>query len=151
MKRLLGLTIAATLLLPGVLAAQPRRGAPSRERVGRISGIIADCERRTNEFKVTLARALEHSELRRGGREDQLNRDAGQLERAMNGLRESWNRGHDPERSRRNVRSAISAGRDINRTMARHRLRESVQHEWDVVRGELNRLAEAFDEPRIRW
>ena len=30
-------------------------------------------------------------------------------------------------------------------------MRESVQREWDVVRGELNRLAEAFDEPKIRW
>jgi hypothetical protein len=30
-------------------------------------------------------------------------------------------------------------------------LRDSIQREWNVVRDELNRLAEAFDEPKIRW
>ena len=157
MKRHLIVGVAVVLALSGVLAAQSRprerpqdRGRPG-ERVGRISGVVADLERRTDEFQTALRRALEHGDPRRSGREDQLSRDAAQLARAMDRLRESWNRDHDPARSRRNAATAISAGRDINRTLSRHGLRDSIQREWSVVRDELNRLAESFDEPKIRW
>jgi hypothetical protein len=141
------------IALSGMVAAGQRpqdRGRPG-DRVGRIGGVVADLERRTDEFQAALRRALDRSDLRRTGREDQLNRDAAQLARAMDRLKESWNRDHDQSRSRRNAAAAISAGRDLNRTMVRHRLRDSIQREWTAVRDELNRLAEAFDEPRIRW
>jgi hypothetical protein len=157
MKTHLIVGVAVVLGLSGVLAAGPRpsqrpqdRGRQG-DRAGRISGVIADLERRTDEFQVALRRALERGDRGRQGREDQLNRDAAQLARAMDRLKESWNREHDQARSRRSAATAISAGQDINRTLSRHRMRESVQREWDVVRGELNRLAEAFDEPKIRW
>jgi hypothetical protein len=121
------------------------------ERRGRVAGIIADCERRTDEFKVALKRALDRSPLGGTRREDDLNRDAAKLERAMNRLRDSWNADRDFERSRKHLNVALSAGQDINRSMSRHRLRGNVQREWDVVRNELNRLAEVFREPKIRW
>jgi hypothetical protein len=35
--------------------------------------------------------------------------------------------------------------------MIRRRLHPDVQRQWDIVRGELNRLAEVFELPRIRW
>ena len=69
----------------------------------------------------------------------------------MNRLRDAWNADRDYERSRRLVGAAISAGQDINRGLQRHRLREHVQREWEVVRAELNHLAEVFDQPTIRW
>jgi hypothetical protein len=157
MKKHLIMGVAVVLAFSGVLAALPRpsqrpqdRGR-SGERVGRISGVVADLERRTNEFQAALHRSMERGDTRRSGREDQLSRDAAQLARAMDRLRESWNGDHDPARSRRNAAAAISAGRNINRTLSRHRLRDSIQREWNVVRDELNRLAEAFDEPKIRW
>jgi HAMP domain-containing protein len=149
--------MAVVLVLSGVLAARTQRpgrpqdrGRPD-ERVGRIAGVVADLERRTDEFQTALRRTMGRSDLRGRGREDQLNRDAAQLARAMDRLRESWNGDHDPARSRKNAATAISAGRSINRTLARHRLRESIQREWNAVRDELNRLAEAFNEPKIRW
>jgi hypothetical protein len=158
MKKFGVVAIAAALLLPVGLNAQgyPRdRRVGDRhdqdERRGRVAGIIADLERRTNEFKDALHRALEHSRLDGTRREDELNRDASRLEHAANRLRESWNADRDFERSRRNLAVAISAGQDIQRTMARHRLRTNVQREWGAVRHELNLLAEVFREPPIRW
>jgi hypothetical protein len=153
MRKFLTIGVACVLALSGLLAAERKpqdHGRPG-DRVGRIGGVVADLERRTDEFQVALRRALDHSDLRGSGREDQLNKDASQLARAMDRLKESWNRDHDQGRSRRNAAAAISAGRDLNRTMSRHRLRDSVQREWSAVRDELNRLAEAFDEPKIRW
>jgi hypothetical protein len=153
MKRHVIVGVAVVLAVSGVLAAQsrrPDRGRPD-ERVGRISGVVADLERRTDEFQAALRREMGRGDRRGPDREDQLNRDAAQLARAMDRLRESWNGDHDPPRSRKNAAAAISAGRSINRTLARHRLRGSLQREWDAVRDELNQLAEAFDQPRIRW
>jgi uncharacterized protein YpuA (DUF1002 family) len=98
-----------------------------------------------------LRAALDRSALNGTRREDQLNVDAERLERAMNRVREAWNREHDPPKTRDFVNDAISAGRDINRTMAARRLNPNVQRQWDAVRSELNRLAEAFELPRIRW
>lgn len=154
-------TLMALLLVPAGLDAQGYRdrreyGGPGdrrdhEERRGRVAAIIADCERRTDDFKVALKRALERSPLEGSRREDELNRDASKLEHAMNRLRESWNADRDFERSRRHLSVALAAGQDINRTMARHRLRGHLQREWEIVRSELNRLAEVFREPRIRW
>jgi hypothetical protein len=161
MKKFGVVAIAAALLLPVGLNAQGDRRDRDRrdrggqgdqdERRGRVAGTIADLERRTNEFKDALRRALDHSRMDGTRREDELNRDASRLEHAANRLRESWNADRDFQRSRRNLAVAIAAGQDIQRTMARHRLRGNVQREWGAVRHELNRLAEVFREPPIRW
>lgn len=152
MKNVVLLSIAAGLL-PGILPAQPRHGGPppDSERMGGISRVIADCENRTDEFQRSLRSALDHSALNNTSREDELNRDAGRLERAMNKVRESWNLEHDASRTRHFVGDAIAVSQDINRTMIRRRLNPEVQRQWDIVRRELNHLAEVFDLPKIRW
>ena len=152
MKKYLSLTIAA-VLLPGILSAQPNRRVPppGEERIGNISRVIADCESRTNEFKRSLRSALDRSALNNTTREDELNRDANRLEQAMNRVRESWNLEHNPGRTRRSVEDAITFGQGIDRTMIRRRLNPDVQRQWDIVRGELNRLADVFELPKIRW
>jgi hypothetical protein len=156
MKRIGVAAIAVALLLPVGLNAQGYgRGPDDRrdleERRGRVAGIIGDLQRRTEEFKGALRRALDRSPMEGTHREDELNRDASKLEHATNRLRDSWNADRDFERSRRHLADALAAGQDINRTMSRHRLRGQVQHEWEGVRRELNRLAEVFREPPIRW
>ena len=152
MKRYVWTSMAVALLLSGILAAQPRRDYPPRGGRGPdISRVVADCEERTNQFRVALRAALDRSGLNGTQREDQLNVDAQRLERSMNRVREAWNREHDPGRTRQFVSDAIAAGQDINRTMVRRRMNPDVQRQWEVVRGELNRLAAAFDLPRIRW
>jgi hypothetical protein len=161
MRKIGIIAIAAALLLPLSLDAQgyrDRRDGGRRgdsrdldERRGRVAGIIADLDRRTTDFKAALRRALDRSKLDGTRREDELNRDAAKLERAADRLRESWNADRDFGRSKRHLEVALSAGRDIHRTMARHRLREHVQREWDAIRHELNQLAEVFGEPKIRW
>src|ERR1035437_5276068 len=81
------LVVALVLLLPATSGAQRSRdrGSDRRERIARV---IADCEQRTNEFQRAVQRAREHSR----SREDDLERDATRLERALNKIRESWNR-----------------------------------------------------------
>ncbi|MCX6625776.1 MAG: hypothetical protein NTY38_32875 [Acidobacteria bacterium] len=165
MKMIGVVAIAVALLLAVGLDAQRNRDNRGRrddnrgpgdrrdndDRRGRVAGIVADLERRTDEFKGALRRALDRSRMDRTRREDDLNREASKLERAANRLHESWNADRDFERSRRNLAMAISAGQDIQRAMSRHRLRGDVQREWSAVRRELNMLADVFREPPIRW
>ena len=144
-RRYLALAGAVALLAPGVMLAQ--RG-PGGARIGRV---INDCAARTGDFKVSLRRALNRSRLDGTAREDQLNRDAERLDRSMQRVAEAWNADHDARRTRAHVSRAIEVSQDINRTMVRRRLHPDVQRQWSVVRAELNRLAEVFDLPRIRW
>ena len=82
MKKYLWTSMAVALLLPGILAAQPRRDYPPRGGRGPdISRVVADCEERTNQFRVSLRAALDRSALNGTRREDQLNVDAERLER----------------------------------------------------------------------
>ena len=148
MRRHLPLAVAFALVLPAIVNAQYRRQERGFERISRV---IADCEERTNIFKQQLRRALDHSAYDGTRREDELNRDAGRLERALNKIRESWNVDHNVGKTRVFVNEAITASQDINRTMVRRRLNPGVQRQWGVVRGELNRLADVFELPKIRW
>jgi len=150
MKKYVWMSMAVALLLPGIVAAQP--GYPPRDgRIANISRVVVDCQDRVIQFRSSLRAALDRSALNGTRREDQLNVDTERLERAMDRVREAWNREHDPPKTRHFVSDAIAAGQDINRTMVSRRLNPDVQRQWDAVRGELNRLAEAFELPRIRW
>jgi len=84
-------------------------------------------------------------------REEELNRHADRLERAMNRVRESWNRERNPGKTRYLVSEALTTSQEINRAMMRGRLHPEVQKQWFIVRSELNRLAEAFEVPKVRW
>jgi hypothetical protein len=146
MKKLIVLAVLLALVMPAW--AQYHHDS---ERHERIAGIIADCERRTDEFKVAFAHALDRSRVDGTYRERELNFDASRLENAMDALRQSWNRYHDYERSRDLVGAAISAAQDINRTLARHYLNSFVQEQWTVLRNEVDRLADVFRQRRIEW
>ena len=113
--------------------------------------IINDCERRTNTFRGTLRHAINESPLDHSRREEQLNRDADGLENALDRVGDSWNRDHDPGKTRRFVAEAVRLSTNINRTMLKWRLNPDAEREWDAVRGELNRLAATFSLPSIRW
>jgi len=132
----------------GILPAQRRHAGGNVEETTRV---INDCEKRTNSFKGTLHRALNRSGFNKTAREDQLNRDADRLENAMDKVGDSWNRDHDPQKTKAHVSAAIAVGQDINRTMVSWHLDPQVEQEWAAVRTELNRLAQTFHLPSIRW
>jgi hypothetical protein len=138
--------LAMAAILPGVAPAQPRR-----DRGRDIARVIADCEERTNQFRRSFRYALDRSAYRDSMREDELNRHADRLERAMNRVRESWNRERNPGKTRYLVSEALTTSQEINRAMMRGRLHPEVQKQWFIVRSELNRLAEVFEVPKIRW
>ena len=147
MRKFLPLLMALAVLWPAAAQAQPQRGRDRGDRRERIGRVIADCEERTNAFLTAVQRAWG----RESHSEDELDRNAAKLERALNRIRDGWNRDHDYNRTRANVGAALEAGRQINRTLARHRMRTRVADEWQAIRSELNNLAEVFEQPPIKW
>jgi len=140
------LVLVLAILLPQV-EAQIRRGGG---KVDETTQIINDCERRTNQFKRTLDKALARDNVRAGqGREDQLNREADKLHDAMARTGDAWNRDHDLNRARNNVNAAIVIARDIDKAMRNWNMGGDAESQWAAVRTELNHLALNLGLPKI--
>jgi len=132
-----------------VMAAPAPVRAISRDE--HIARIVSDCDARADEFQRMFRHALDHSGYRGSIRQSELDRHAEALSHSMQRVRESWNRERDPRRTRRHVEDAIRASRDINHVMNTNRFYPELHHMWSGLRGDLNRLADAFDLPRIQW
>jgi hypothetical protein len=141
--------LIALFLFPAVAHAHHR--GEQQWQFEDTTRIINDCEKRTDAFKGILRHALNESRLDHSGREKHLNRDADRLENAMDHVGDSWNRDHNPGKTRRYVAEAIAVSHDINKTMIKWHLNPEAEREWDAVRAELNRLAETFGLQEIRW
>jgi len=141
------IVLTSALLVAGTAGAQYRE----HERGSDIARVIRDCEDRTSVFERSFRHALERSDYHGSFRQDELNRHADELERAMGKLHETWNRERDVEKTRHFVDEAIRVSRDINHVMNRERFYPGLQDQWAAVRAELNHLAEAFGLPRLRW
>lgn len=132
-------------------AQRPLRPMANSARVARI---INDCEDRTDQFKKTLARALNNSRLDGTAREARLKDDASRLENALDRVGDAYNRDKDLQKTRLAVRQALDAALEINSTMGNRKMGPDCEREWGVVHVELNRLAEAFrlkPLPPLRW
>jgi hypothetical protein len=130
---------------------QDRYRGDRQWQIEETTQIINDCERRTNAFPGMLRHAINESRLDHSGREMQLNRDADRLEEVMDHVGDSWNRDHNPGKTRRFVAEAIAVSRDINNTMIKWHLHPEAEREWDAIRAELNQLAATFSLRPIRW
>jgi hypothetical protein len=157
MNQRYSIALMSALLLAGTASAQygPGRGrdysSPSGRRGGDIARVVRDLDERTSVFERSFRHALERSDYRGSYRQDELVRHANALDQSVSRVRESWNRGHNVEKTRHFVDEAIHASRSINSVMNRNRFYPGLQEQWSAVRGELNRLAEAFGLPRLRW
>jgi len=144
MKTYARIVAAALLLLPGWAAAQVRRPAGGGARVDQTTKVINDCESRTNSFKRKVR-------LKARGDAPNLQRDADNLEEAMNKVGDSWNKDHDLQKTRAFVMAAITSSQTINRFMISYRGDPGLSNDWAEVKTELNALALQFKLPPIRW
>ncbi|HLJ47245.1 MAG TPA: hypothetical protein VKU01_14610 [Bryobacteraceae bacterium] len=143
--------LPAGLILAAVLTFPPAASGRIDPRDERIARVVSDCDARADEFQRMFRRALDHSGYRGTMRQADLDRHADALSHAMRRVREAWNRERDPRRTRRYVEEAIDVSRDINRVMNNNRFYPELHHRWDALRHDLNRLAEEFELPRLRW
>jgi hypothetical protein len=106
--------------------------------------IIRDCERRTDDFRSQLDRALDHSHLDGSHREGRLNGLARQLENEIDTVKREFERHEEFMDIRANVERALDAGREIDAALRRERLAREAERAWRALRVELNVLADHY-------
>ena len=149
-KIFFSLAVALTLTsLPHTASAQrsPRaRGYTKAE----VDAVIHRVEDRSDAFVRLFDKALDRSRLNGSRREDELNRQAKNLEKALDGLRREFDRKENYVDTRPEVRRALDAASDINRTMRRRRMGGETERQWALLREELNTLADVYELPGLR-
>jgi hypothetical protein len=137
--------LEAGLAAAGVSLAASAAWAKKKARTrADVEAVVRDCERRTDEFRRQLDRALDRSPLDGTHREDQLNSEARRLENEIDRVKRELERREDFMDVRDNVEAALAAARDIDRALRRRRLHKDAERAWRALRAELNVLADHY-------
>lgn len=149
---LVGLAMSCLLL---VLA-----GAPSARAQGRYRGvsytksdvdrIIKRVEQRSDAFKEVVDRNLDRSALDGTRREDNINEQVKQFEKALDALRSEFDREDRWLQTRRQVERVLDEAEEVNVMVRRHSLSQPLERGWALLRADLNRLAGIYDLPRLK-
>ena len=140
------MVIASLLIAAAATPVLAQRGRWSREQIG---DLIRTLERETNDFRKDFDRALDRSRLNNSGREDRVNASMKRFENEMDEVRREFARRDDWWDIRDNVRKAVNAARDVDRTMRNQRLGPQVERQWVAIRRGMNVLATRNDVPRL--
>jgi hypothetical protein len=122
---------------------QYSNGTPSSK--GEVERLINRVETNSDQFTKAFDKALDRSRLDGTSREDQLNKQVRELERALNRLRTEFDRGDNRGETRSNLQQVMRQAEGIDRLMRGGRLAGGVEDEWPDVRRDLNTLAEMYN------
>lgn len=147
MTFLIGLPISCLLVImsgPGKANGQGRY----RGRVytnADVERIIKRVEDRSDSFKNLVDKSLDRSALDGTRREDNINEQVKQLEKALDALRSEYSRHDRWLETRHHVERVMSEAEDVNAIVRRHVLRPVIEREWAFLRADINRLAGVYD------
>jgi hypothetical protein len=122
---------------------QYSNGKPSNK--GEVERLINRVETNSDQFTKAFDKALDRSRLDGTSREDQLNKQVRELERALNRLRTEFNRGDHRGETRSNLQQVMRQAEGIDRLMRGGRMAGGVEDKWTDVRKDLNTLAGMYD------
>ena len=123
------------------VTAQTRRRS-MRVNDNQVELIIRSIERRSDTFRKSFDAALDRSRLDGTNREDNINDSVKAFEEATNDLRSRFNGRTAAATDVENVLNRASA---IDRFMRNNLRQTRVQSDWSLLRGDLQRLATAYN------
>ena len=145
-SRLLSVTCAllGALAIPVLAQDANREVVETRTDVRTIVRKLAD---RTGEFKSHFNDAIEHSLMDGTKLEDRAKHRADDLHDAAKKLEDVFGDKKDKNdpKVRDQVDKTLAAAADVNRVMQEHRFTDRLQREWEVLRSDLNALAEVYE------
>ena len=114
-----------------------------------IADIVDRVEKRTGGFKDDFDKAIEHTIPNTAKMEDTAKHRADDLHDAAKKLKDVFGDKRDKAdpKVREQVDRTLSAASDLNRIMIEFRFTEKLQHDWDILRSELNALAAVYSLP----
>ena len=98
-------------------------------------------EMRSDEFRKKLDEALDETRFNRTSAEDNVNGLVEDFEHATDRLKDEFS---DADAAPVAVHDVLSKAARIDAFMRQHLLRPGVQSTWRELRGEINRLADAY-------
>lgn len=144
------LAFAVLSLAPGA-DAQRRRGPRARGYTkAEVDAVIRRVENRSDEFVRLFDKALDRSRLDGSRREDNLNEQAKRLENTLDDLRREFDRKESYIETRPEVNRALNIAADINKAMKKRRMGGETERQWNLLRSELNTLADVYGLPGLR-
>jgi len=134
--------LALMLTAPGLAQGRYRGRVYSKADVDRI---IKRVEDRSDAFQKMVDRNLDRSRLNGSKREDNINDQVKDLEKALDDLRREFDRKDSFRETRREVERVMSEADEVNALMKRLRFDASVEREWQLVKADLNKLAGVYE------
>ncbi len=107
-----------------------------------LQNLVRRVETRTDSFSRNLESSLDRSAINGTAREDEINRLVRDFEYATDQLR---TRIESRQATAADARAVLDRGSLINRFLLINRLDNRVEQDWQLVRGDLDRLATAFN------
>ena len=143
------LRLAAGVLLVGGTLASMRGQDANRDVVvapSDVGGIVDRVQKLTGEFKGEFDRAVSHSMIGGKRMEADAKHRADDLHDAANRLGDVFHDKRDKNNPavRDQADKTIAAASELNSVMLNHRFTDKLQRDWDMLRGDLNGLAQVY-------
>jgi hypothetical protein len=133
------------------LGSQPPARAQDANRdaaltISEARDVVDRLAKRSGGFREEFGKAVEHSMMDGGKLEDRAKKRAGDLHESSKKLRDVFNDKKDKNNPavREQADKVLAAGADVNRVMAANRFTDKVQRDWEVLRSDLNALAQIY-------
>jgi len=140
------LTIINVLMLVASFAIVARaQDAPYRLNDKEVKKLMAQLKKDTGRFRKSFDSSLDRSRLNGSNREDDYNRFLKNYEDATERL---YSRFKDNKSVGADVEAVLDGAAEIDRFMTRRLASERAVRDWDAVRQDLRRLAEAYN---VSW
>lgn len=141
--------LAGVLVLGGSSFSIARAQDANRDVVTTASdvGEVVDrVQKLTGEFKSSFDKAISHSMVDGTRLEANAKRRADDLHEAANKLGDVFHDKKDKNNPavRDQADKTIAAASELNRVMMEHRFTDKLQREWDMLRSDLNALAQVY-------
>ena len=140
------LTIIHVLILVASFAVVAQaQDAPYRLNDKEVKKLMAQLKKDTGKFRKSFDSSLDKSRLNGSNREDDINRFLKSYEDATERL---YSRFKDNKAVGADVEAVLDGAADIDRFMTRRLANERAERDWQAVRQDLRRLAEAYN---VSW
>jgi len=143
-KRMLTIIHVLILVVSFAVVAQAQ-DAPYRLNDKQVKKLMAQLKKDTGRFRKSFDSSLDRSRLNGSNREDDINRFLKNYEDATERL---YSRFKDNKSVGADVEAVLEGAAEIDRFMTRRLANERAERDWDAVRQDLRRLAEAYN---VSW
>jgi hypothetical protein len=143
-KRVLTIIHVLILVVSFAVVAQAQ-DAPFRLNDKQVKKLMAQLKKDTGKFRKSFDSSLDKSRLNGSNREDDYNRFLKNYEDATERL---YSRFKDNKSVGADVEAVLDGAAEIDRFMTRRLANERAERDWDAVRQDLRRLAEAYN---VSW